>query len=206
LPSREKTIGKERRYNLERNGMLDSKGMFDTVQKDYMVRVEQWIETINRLQMEIPNPSTDKQNITPISTYMPAINGVRTRLSNLSGSMSASKRDLDHVMEVFNLKKTRSEMLKTTVESWPSRGLVERLSYISTALFPLGGVPVALAGGWNWESGVVSAIIWSVGTILLVWSLFEVRKTDQEKWVFFSREFDINPQGSSQSVPPEKSP
>lgn len=175
--------------------MLDSKGMFDSVQKDYTVRVEQWIETVNKLQMELPSPNPEKQKTTPIAGYMPTIDGVRNGLSNLSASLSASKRDLDHVVEVFNLKKTRAEVLRTTVESWPPRGLVERLTYISTALFPAGGIPVALAGGWNWESGIVSVIMWMIGTVLLAWSLVEVRKTDREKWAFFSREFDINPEG-----------
>lgn len=181
-------------------GKTDSKGMYDEVQKNYVVRVEKWIETVNDLQRQLPSPSTDKQKAIPISTYQPSIDGVRNQLTNLSGSMSASKRDLDHVTEVFNLRKTRAEVLKTTMESWPPNSYLERLTYISTALFPAGGVPPALAGGWNWVSGTVSAVMWVLGAILLWLSLTEVRKTDRCKMAFFGKEFDIDLQGHLPSI------
>jgi len=178
--------------------VTDSKTLRDEVEKDFVVRIEDWIKTVEGLQMSIPDPS-EKGQEKPISTILSNLRSVRTQLSQLASSMYASKQNLDSVGEILSVRKTSTELKGIVISSWPPRSIIERLTYVAGLLFPAGGVPIALAGGITKESALFSAVMWSVATVLLAWSLIEIRKYDMRKWDYFEQEFEIHPQMSPQN-------
>jgi hypothetical protein len=121
-----------------------------------------------------------------------ALNNVRRWLGRLFQSPYAARDDLNAVVDVLNVSKARMETLKIVVESWPKSVFVDRMAYLGTALFALGGAPFAATGGIISEAAIlVALVLWGAGAALLGWSLEELRREDRAKFAFFRKEFGI---------------
>jgi hypothetical protein len=83
---------------------------------------------------------------------------------------------------------------RIVVESWPRKAWIDRLAYISTALFGIGGAPFALTAGRVTDASLlVAGVLWVFGGILMGWSLNGLRKEDNAKRNYFEKEFGLTP-------------
>ncbi len=112
-------------------------------------------------------------------------------IQQASGKISDVRSDLEFFKERIELMKVSYEAREIALRSWPKKAWIERLVWVATALFPAGGVPFVLAGGLTVESLLAAGVMWTVGSITLIWSLMALRREDRERWEFFKREFNI---------------
>jgi len=179
-------------HKIRRNGkMTDSKTLHQDAEKDFVIKLDDLLRMLENAG----------SNLEPLRTQierhlqkgdLQQMDNIRTWISKCMSNVTTAKQNLDSVSEILNLRKASYEVKEVVVRSWPKRAFTERLSYISTALFPIGSAPLLLAGGQLTESSVLAAaFIWSMATILLIGSLAHIYLDDRDKWAYFEREFEL---------------
>lgn len=171
--------------------MTTSKVLHEGAESDFAVKLEE-------LEKMLQNARTNLEPLKPEvkkhlqSSHLQQIENANLWIEKCSSSVTLAKQNLDSVTDILNLRKASYEVKEVVVRSWPKRSLTERLSYISTALFPIGGTPFILTGGEVTEAALATAaVIWSMAGILLLGSLGHLFLDDREKWKYFKREFDL---------------
>ena len=188
----EKPIGEKGRYSSERNGvMTDSKTLHEDAEKDFVVKLDE-------LQKMLQDANG---NLEPLRTHiqkhlqpgdLQQMENARMWIGKCMTNVTTAKQNLDSVSEILNLRKASYEVKEVVVRSWPKRALTERLTYISTALFPIGGTPFVLTGGEATQAAMLTAaMIWAMATAMLIGSLAHLYLDDREKWSYFKREFEV---------------
>ncbi len=108
--------------------------------------------------------------------------------------MGSAASNLKIIQDDLTAAKAEVEYRTSLVEAWPSGNLWDKLSYIATALFGAGGAAffffaANLASNPDWY--VPAVVLWCAGGILMIVSLWGLRKADRKRFDFFSSQFQI---------------
>ena len=185
--------------------MTGAKSTFDKVDDDLvtkMVEVASFLEMaseyVEPLKRRVLSGSDEKAK-TYLSAYESSFQAAKNLVAQVNANIESTKERLE-------LKKISYEAREIAARSWPKKTWIEKMTWVATAMFPSGGVGFVFAGGLTDESLLFAIVVWSVAIFTLVASLWALKNEDKRKWEFFSREFEIESQGSSKSVPSEKRP
>ncbi|MDH3366066.1 MAG: hypothetical protein OEM29_08735 [Thermoplasmata archaeon] len=171
--------------------MTDSGTLHDDVERDFVARMDDWIVELGKAFSLLERTRGDPHE-PRASNPDPKVDGAIEAVEKVKKSVEASKANLALVNDVLTVRKTSLELKEVVVRSWPRRALSERLAYISSALFPIGGTPFILTGGTiTPAAGLTAIIVWVVATALMIGSLAHIYLDDREKWSYFKREFEV---------------
>ena len=170
--------------------MTDPKTIHEEAERDFVTNLENWRNLAGAAQTRIRQAKSTAQGGNP--GIVQNAGDAEGSLEQLITTLDRTKQNLEAVKEILEVRKASYEIKKVVVESWPRRVFTERLSYIATALYPIGGATLVLSGSEVTNTALFStAAIWLLATILLLGSLGQLFLDDREKWKYFSEEFEV---------------
>jgi len=166
--------------------MVEEKNLLAEAEKQLVSSLKDWIEWVNNVRGTVQNMADTNATT--------GANNALFWLNKFSQSIDSARTNIERITEILNAKKTSLEVKRIVVESWPRKAWIDRLAYISTALFGIGGAPFALTGGRITDASLlVAGVMWIIGGFSMAWSLNGLRKEDIARGNYFEKEFGLTP-------------
>jgi len=168
--------------------MNDVNRLLEEAERQLASGIKDWIEWIDQAT------GNAQALVPPQEKGATTAGNVLFWLQKIRRSMDSAKTSIERVTDILNTRKVSLELKRIVVESWPRKAWVDRLTYISTALFGIGGVPFAFTAGRITDASLLlAAVTWVSALVLMVWSLHALWKEDNAKRAYFEREFGLAP-------------
>src|SRR2546425_10695143 len=144
--------------------MMDNKSLLDAMEKGFVSSLGDWTQWLENARGNVEGLDKEKNST--------AAKNIVVWLDKARQSMESAKANIEAVTNILNARKASLGLKKIVVESWPKRVWIDRLTYISTALFGLGGVPFVLSAGQVTVGAFISAlVVWLTDLTLMGISL-----------------------------------
>lgn len=170
--------------------MTNSRALHEGAEEDFVVKLSDIESDLLDAEMTLSSLATRIE--THLGKEASAdLNKARQNIGQNMNKVHAAKQNLDFVTEILNTRKASLELKEVALRSWPKKSFVERMTWIATALFPVGGVSFVFAGGLTDASLAAAISSWSVGSVVLILSLVALKRDDDDKWEFYENEFGV---------------
>lgn len=170
--------------------MTNSKALHEGAEEDFVIKLRDIEDHLHTAELGLSSMVTGVENHLGKEASA-ELNKAHQSLGQCMNAVAAAKRNLEFVTEILNVRKASLELKEIALRSWPKKSFIERMTWIATALFPVGGVSFVFAGGLTDASLAVAIESWSMGSLILILSLVALKRDDDEKWEFYANEFGV---------------
>jgi len=170
--------------------MTNSKALHENAEEDFVIKLRDIEDNLRTADLSLYSMAAGVE--THLGKEVSGeLNKARQSLGHCMNAVAAAKRNLEFVTEILNVRKASLELKEIALRSWPKKSFIERMTWIATALFPVGGVSFVFAGGLTDASLVAAIAAWSAGSLILILSLVALKRDDDDKWEFYENEFGV---------------
>jgi len=160
--------------------------------------------SISKMGMMIFNRSKAQPDVFVDLPEYNSLKEVYKELNDLSKEMEYRSENLRDVKDFFEVERVNLQVRTQILRNWPKKAWIERLIWVSTAIFAAGGASFAFVRETMSYQPWVAITFWAVGICFLTIALSYLKKEDDKKWRFYRQEFELATDLSEREELPEQ--
>lgn len=174
--------------------MSEAKEELDNQKEKVIGKMKDWQSDVGWAKNEIHNLQIAEQKPSE-SEILVKLEPIEGRLTRCFESMQRTDNNLEGLKNYFDFQKSNFDVRKTILDSWPESRFTEKVLWVATILFSVGGA--SFAGGMVLTSGDIltsllgPVLMWILGFFLLIVAIRELWTTDRKMMHFYETEFGV---------------
>jgi len=186
--------------------MSEAKEELDAQKEKVILKMKEWEQDVFWAKNETHNLRIADQ--TPAGPELNAkLEAIEEKLTRAVESIQKADNNLEYLSNYFDFQKSNFDVRKIILDSWPQSRFTEKVLWVATILFSVGGA--TFVGGMVLTSGDVApslvgpVLMWGVGFSLMFLAIRELWRTDKKLMRFYEREFGVKVDLITEQASPE---